>query len=1289
MRLRPARAPLVVAWVVVLAVVGYLATHPSLWTPVVSRLAGRHLLRQVEGNIRFRDFRWRFPGGLDLYRASLTLRRGDGGLLIVAADTLSLDFRPIEIARTPTRLRRVVVRGGEVYLSQEEPDGGGAGTGGGGLADLPASWPQLRIDRLEIRDAQLEVSGPDGRLRERIPRLAWTGSVAADSTLRLGTEDAEIWWQSRGSRLEDVAADVEIGRAGVRVRRGSLLLNGRPVEGGGRLAPDGDLDLVVEGRDATAGEIENLLDLGLGFAARGDVGLVLGRRGDSLSLDLDFDGELEGHRLRDAHGLAVLTPGRLQWSELTGVADGATFRGRGDFDLRDPDAVSFVLTGEADDIDVSAGLVPGAELPPTGGHGSVTIRHDARRLRTRVTGVIADGFLQTLPFDTCRVDLTAGTDSVWVDRLDLAHGRDRARLRGRLDAAREFDGELALDLPDLDDLPPGWRLEPARGAGAARGRLSGPLDALRFAGEVSWRDLALGPLAAGTGVASVQVEGLPDDPRASFHVSGRDLRIGGVPVGEYRGAGTASRRGAGLRAFQASRGDTAIGLRLEAAFADSGATVGISRFTVDLEGVHWELPEAAVLTVRPGRLSLPELRLVSDQGSLIAGGSYERDRRLDLELSLRSFDLQLVDLFLRGQGRLRGLATADLSVSGDPSAPEAELVASVTDADLALARVDSLGLTAALREGRLEVRELVVRSEYGRVRAAGVIRHPGAGPRDFWPGAELELEAQVAGGDWAFLEQFQLPALDRLAGRFDAALVVAGTTDAPLITGRVASAPFHIHWLHLESLTGNVAVDRHRLALTDLHGRQGALAATARLELPLDFDLLGALDTPLDGPFLLEVTIPPGTDLEPLARATNAFIETSGRGQGRVTVAGPLAHPLWRGRIATTGAGFVLKGLGEIYHDVSLEGTFAGDVLSLTRVEGREGARGRISGTGSVRFRGLELDTFDLRARLDRFLVASIPDLRVLVRSDDFALTGARVGPDSLLVPRFTGHLEVQQGRYTGDFSERPTVSDPRLATVSPDWLADLRVVAPPRSVRVLNRAMELSMSGDVNVVRDEGGLSLRGSLDIDTGRLPVFNNDFKVVRGRIDFSREVGFDPRAEIEAETTVRVRDPDYGGTLLERITVTVSGRLYEPTVSFSSESGYSRQGIERMLLGLSPYAGDPRTAGGLRTASIAAGFNLLEREIAAALNVVDTFDIEQVEREQDGQVAVVPLIGVGKYLGQDLYVKYAQGLSNQPDRDLLIEYQITDHLLLQSEVRRRLEELQGETTYSLDLKYRFEY
>ena len=255
--------------------------------------------------------------------------------------------------------------------------------------------------------------------------------------------------------------------------------------------------------------------------------------------------------------------------------------------------------------------------------------------------------------------------------------------------------------------------------------------------------------------------------------------------------------------------------------------------------------------------------------------------------------------------------------------------------------------------------------------------------------------------------------------------------------------------------------------------------------------------------------------------------------------------------------------------------------------------------------------------------------------------------------------------------------------------LAELHLHAQPRVANILNRELELFMGGDLDLIRSEEGLYLRGSLDVNSGRLIVFNNNFEVQRGRLDFSRELGFDPRVDLDAETKFRLRSEHSSNSIVEVIGVHVLGPLSGPEISFTSERGYSREAIQRMLVGLEPYATPEGDSARLANTSIAAGFNMVEREIAREFDIVDTFEIDQIQRQRDtGDSGLDPLIGVGKYIGSDLYLKYAQGI-RQVDYDVIVEYQINQHLLLQSEIRRRYDENQGTSTYNLDLKYRFEY
>ncbi len=1281
---RTTRWTLLLALALFLGAVAYVGTHPRLLAPWFARLATNHLLRGSDGSIRIRDIAGNPLTGLELHDATLSLHGERGAVVVVGIDTLKLQYDFRELLRGTLGLRRVTVAGAEIRARRGAPRAPGEPAVPGSPFDLP----DFRVDDLTVRRALLEVSGSDGRVEEQIPSLDWRGGVRAGGGLVLACRDADVDWASRSTRLQDLTGYVEVDGEGVAVRQLSALVNGNPVSCEGVRKHDGDLDLDISAAGVSVPEVENLIDMTLGFIASGDAQMLLTARGDTVRFDVAFTGELEGYRLDGVRGRAVLSPTELVWDGLEGRINGAWFSGGGVFDIADPLDVTFVLEGDVADVDLSQGLVPETDLPPTDGRGRMHLwRRDAADL-TQVSGWLCDGFVADVPFDTLRVDVDADPAGVTFRTLDLAYRGQRAHLTGRADSVGVFAGRATVDVGDLGRLPPQWELPELRGSLSAEGEVTGRDPVYRFSGAAQLRAAGVSALSLDSCRVALAIEDVLGAPSVSMETAGDGLSLAGVPLGAFTGVGGVSRDAVAIEHFRTARGDTTLVLRGRGRFHDGLADFEVPQLEISLEGSRWTLSEPALFQTGPGRLQLDRVLLASRYGELDARGVWDEPAgTLDGELALERFDLGLVNLFLSGNDVLNGEVTAQVSLGGSPAEPLLGLEASLSGCRLPRADLDSLSISMLFYEGNLDVRALDLRSNFGRVRARGMVSHPGVGPRDFWPGAALDLDLDVEDGDWAFLDQFAIPSLDRLAGAFDGSLKLTGDTRRPVIAGGIESRPFHIHWLHLDELRGNVAYADGVLALEDLAGRRETLPLTGRLEIPLQLDFLSTPVSPVDGPFLMSLAIPDDTDLAPLARTCNAFVESGGRGGLSLVVSGPANHPLYHGRIALREGSCVLRGLSEVYAGVSCEGEWEGDVLTLRDIRAREGARGTLAGEGTLTFKGLVLERFDVELDADRFLVASIPDLRALVRGRGISLTGVKVGPDELLVPSFAGDLEIIEARFTGDFSEQPSVSDPRVATVAPDWLADLRLRAPPRSCRVVNRTMELFLSGEVRLLRDMGGMNLSGHLNIDQGRLPVFNNDFKVSYGGLDFSQEHGVIPQVGLTAETSVRLPAARDGGSrLLEKIYVDVTGSALAPQVAFRSESGYARSNIERMLLGMTPNVSDEPATSVVRQGTMAAGFNLLEREVAAELDLVDTFDIESGRVREDGTTQT--LIGVGKYIGRDLYVKFAQAVTDQ-DREILVEYQINDHLLLQSEVSRRANEILGDTTYNLDLKYRFEY
>jgi len=301
---RTARITVVIAWVLVLGVVAYLATHTRVTAPFLSRLVSRHFLQQVDGRLRLGDYRLRPLHGVDLYGVAITLRTRGGGLTVINVDTLEIDFKLTEVIGRAKRLRRLELIDTSVYMLV-----------GAQETERPSrDWSQLRFpavraDQVIVTGAELEVSGPDGALRERISRLDWHGKVVAADSLWVLTRDGAVAWDTHQSRLTALSGEVVVDGRSVRSPRLRGRFNDHAVTVGGRRRWDGHIELSVEVDSVSIEEISNLIGIGIGVSAAGAAAGDIVVAEDGVHLDLGFTGELEGYDLEGATVHGDLDPG--------------------------------------------------------------------------------------------------------------------------------------------------------------------------------------------------------------------------------------------------------------------------------------------------------------------------------------------------------------------------------------------------------------------------------------------------------------------------------------------------------------------------------------------------------------------------------------------------------------------------------------------------------------------------------------------------------------------------------------------------------------------------------------------------------------------------------------------------------------------------------------------------------------------------------------------------------------------------------------------------------------------
>ncbi|MCH7550009.1 MAG: translocation/assembly module TamB domain-containing protein, partial [Candidatus Krumholzibacteriota bacterium] len=232
----------------------------------------------------------------------------------------------------------------------------------------------------------------------------------------------------------------------------------------------------------------------------------------------------------------------------------------------------------------------------------------------------------------------------------------------------------------------------------------------------------------------------------------------------------------------------------------------------------------------------------------------------------------------------------------------------------------------------------------------------------------------------------------------------------------------------------------------------------------------------------------------------------------------------------------------------------------------------------------------------------------------------------------------------------------------------------------VRNQDLSVEMRGELILKRDEQGLYLRGDLTMLRGSYNVYANKFRVIDGTLNFSTAETLRPEVYINAYTPYRNE-----GGIEKRIFLSLNWPQdkKEPTIQLSYEDpGYYESDLWRML-------GGSNLAGGIAA-------NTLERALNQQMSGLSIeVDQERNDTSQPGTPEQEMMIGVGKYLWEDFYLRYRQGLTFSTEQQIQMEYRISRLFLLRSEFirnsRRGYIARNGQYTdeFNFDVKFRWEY
>ncbi|HEU4726168.1 MAG TPA: translocation/assembly module TamB domain-containing protein [Candidatus Eisenbacteria bacterium] len=1082
-------------------------------------------------------------------------------------------------------------------------------------------------------------------------------------------------------------------------------------------APGGRLrEGVVHLEPLVLGEFLPLLDVqGVAGVVRGDLDLA-GRPEDG-TVSGCLSGELAGEKIDTLLVNARLRRDGVIIEYLDTKLRGATVTGRGRIDPNG--ALDATLAFR----DANPASLPWWEAPagmPKGalaGQARLRVSRGRPRPAIRLDATLAASRVGRLPIDRAAFLVHAPPEGgLFVDSLTLDSPGGRLTGQGSIDREGGLRATANASVADLGRM--GLLLAPMTPR-EGRGRATAVFGGTTKAPTIDVRGaFAAARFESGLRADSVTVSAAGPlaptlDLRGALRVAG--LAAKERPLGDVEAS---FQGGKEMRVdrFRQSAGDTTLSMQGVLTFETDGVRARVDSLRLVAGSFRATAKGATQATYSRGRLRAAPLVFDLEPGRLDADLDWDVTAgRIDVRGSFDGLDLARLGGGASGreaQGRLRAqflasgpVADPDVTIRGTLESPRFQNLA----ADSIQARLEYAPGVLSIESLRWDVGATSADLR-GSVRTKFTLeswlRALARGDRAWTRDATLALEAAADSFELTSIAPVD-STLRTLRGAASFRGRIGGTVADPTLalTGRVPGFGFH-------TLAGDIAALEcgyrdQRLTLDRLEFRQGKGVMTVAGMLPLDLSPFATRRALKDQPLRLSIRANE-TDFSTITALSALVATSSGAVSGDAEVTGTLGHPRWSGSVRLRDGRVRFAGRYEVLEGIDIDGTFDEERLTLTKIDAREGKRGRVSGSGYWRWSGASqpLPPGSVGPPGEYNVTLKATDCVVTDReyylfqfSGNFIVTNGKT-PYGIVKPRITGSGSVSRGELAVNLSA-PVGEPPPALPFLYDVTADF-----PRQFKYKQLDTEVDLAGSLQLRNEgEGDIAL-GILTVKGGQFYFLTRKFSNLTGEVNFNNLDRLDPFVSIDAETRVQRRNP--GGESGEFpdhvVNLAITGRSSQLQIQPWDVEGTGTSDLWRELsVGQfsSPSQADNGAIGdqlsGVQLRDLPVQgylFRNVEQWLSGS-GYLDTIDIRPGSRKRaDGKSASGPidlgLVGVGKFVTRDLFLKYSNDFAAQSEQQITAEYRVTRHLLLRGQqILGRQSSLQSEQEFNLDLKIRVEY
>jgi len=529
----------------------------------------------------------------------------------------------------------------------------------------------------------------------------------------------------------------------------------------------------------------------------------------------------------------------------------------------------------------------------------------------------------------------------------------------------------------------------------------------------------------------------------------------------------------------------------------------------------------------------------------------------------------------------------------------------------------------------------------------------------------------------------------QLAGRLTATGIVSGAKDKPQVKADFQVTQGGFRNFHYESFNGKVDYAGSGLTVDTRLQQNATTYLTAKGYVPVAaFSAVSAearaaahgAETAAEDRIDLHVESTP-IDLGLVQGFTNAVTNVKGTLQANVDITGSAADPHPNGTIAVANASFSVPRTGVNYTNLQGRIDLLPDKIHIDNIAVLDNHQNALSITGDLAVHEKQLGALLLNVTARDFKVIDNKMGNVRINSD------VQLGGE-LRAPRIEGDLGIETGsinldevlaQTTGsayatsqtEYLTKPEAAAPaQPATPSPfDALKmDVHLTVPDDLVVKASSlqtpdapiglgALNVTLGGDVRATKEPGSpIVLLGAVNTVRGIYDFQGRRFEVLRdGGIRFVGEPinDMDPLLDIRARRIISGVEAR----------VNVRGSVKQPDIQLSSTPPLEQADILSLIVFNQPInqLGEGDQISLLQRAQSLAGGVLvgeLSQSIGNALGV-DTFEINLAPTSGGG-----PQVTVGQQVGQNLYLKVEQGISEQNQTNFIVEYELTKWLRLRT-------------------------